>query len=332
MQTLGGPTIAHMQLYTIVWAGDETQGASLDRFHGDLFASSWWSGLAEYGVGAATARGVIVLPAPRPTALDDSSFAPIIDSLVQSGSIVKTADTVVAFYVAPDVAMYDGVSMASFCMSAGGFHSEASTPFIVDLPCAPPQGTSVMDNLTWTDSHEVAESASDPHPNTAPAWQNPWLGGFGEIGDMCNDVPVTIHTVDDAGARDYLVTRYYSGVQAQAGNDPCLPARPGAYFNVGLDPSNIVLATDANGHAQATVQLVPFTHGGTFAMDWFVYTSAPVTTTPLQGTNLPGDVVTLTITTTAGPQAYPTWFTVLVRDPNDPTQWGQEWIASITIN
>src|SRR5581483_10330720 len=183
-------------------------------------------------------------------------------------------------------------------------------------------------------SHEMVEAASDPHPGSNPAWSNPWLGGLGEIGDLCNDIPVEVtFPLGDAGALTYTVTKVYSGVLAMKGGgaDPCYPPLPGPYYNVGVDPSNIVIQTDVNGHGSAKVKLIPFTYGTPFSMDWFIYTTPAATVTPSSGTSKPGDVVIVDITTDAGTQPGATWFTVLIRDPNKPTDYSQEWIASIDI-
>ena len=145
-------------------------------------------------------------------------------------------------------------------------------------------------------------------------------------------IPAHVSFAGDGGAADYVVTKVYSGAAAMTTDmDPCYPPVPGPYYNVGVDPSNIVINTDAAGNGSAQVKLIPFTHGTPFPMDWFIYTSAPAAVSPSSGTSKPGDVVTVSITTTAGPQFGPTWFTVLIRDPNKPTDYGQEWIASITI-
>ena len=68
-------------------------------------------------------------------------------------------------------------------------------------------------------------------------------------------------------------------------------------------------------------------------MVWQAYTYAPgVTITPDHGRSSPGEVVDVTIRTTGGSLMYPTWFIVLTADPAHPRLWGQQWIASITIN
>jgi len=39
----GGPVLKSMQLWTLVWAGDEQLGAEIDAFHAAVFASQYWS-------------------------------------------------------------------------------------------------------------------------------------------------------------------------------------------------------------------------------------------------------------------------------------------------
>src|SRR5581483_3337311 len=47
----GGPVLAAMELYTVVWKGDDALGAKVDAFHAAMLGSQYWtSRLGEYGV------------------------------------------------------------------------------------------------------------------------------------------------------------------------------------------------------------------------------------------------------------------------------------------
>src|SRR4051794_30457943 len=42
MKERGGPILPSMELYTVVWKGNEDIGAKLDQFHGVMLGSDYW--------------------------------------------------------------------------------------------------------------------------------------------------------------------------------------------------------------------------------------------------------------------------------------------------
>src|SRR5258706_8323441 len=103
MTNHGGSVLAAMELYTIVWQGDEPLGADVDAFHQAMLTSSYWtSRLGEYGVGVGSARGVLVIPSPPPSAIDDTQLAQMIVQNVASGTWPPAGpNTVYAYIVSP---------------------------------------------------------------------------------------------------------------------------------------------------------------------------------------------------------------------------------------
>ena len=341
METLGGPVLATPTVYTVVWAGDEALGATIDTFHKNILNTPYWTSVtAEYGVGPGVAAGVIVVPGPRATALDSFSLETVADHLFKDKQFPLNDNTVLDFIIPADIQSIDGVSLDTECQSVGGYHSEFTqtlgVPYIVDLQCPDSSGTAPLDRLTFVDTHEMIETSTDPHIYSSPAWQNPWLGGLGELGDMCNDISyeLTVPDLSNPGTMvSYSVSRAYSAKIAAAGMaDPCEPAVPGPYYNIGVLPSNIMITSDAHGDGSTVVDLVAFTHGHPEMMSWYAFSYFPgITIVPNQGEMTPGETTKVTIHTSGGPQMYPTWFVVMVSNPANgvPTQ---QWIAALTIN
>jgi hypothetical protein len=327
---LGGEPLAAMEVWTVVWKGDETVGEKANQFHRALFGSSYWSThLSEYGVGPAVAKGVIVLGAP-PASLNDPS-GNVFDTLVASligmaatdGSTVPqpNKNTVFAFIVSKASAEPGGYYHTETNSLVSGIH----VPYIVDRQddvhfVTPEQ------YFTWCDSHELAETASNPHPSTHIAWSSPWLPYAGEIGDLCNDIP-TSTTLSDGNS--YMLTRIYSAKAAVArAGDPCQPSL--AYSNVGIVPGEVKVPRGVG--QSVTIQLVPFSYGSAASMHWHLYVDPSYAASPEEGTATPGDPLTVTLTRNRTSPQYPTTLQIWVTDPAKPDAEipQQEWIGAIS--
>ncbi len=92
-----------------------------------------------------------------------------------------------------------------------------------------------LQNVTTTISHELAESATDPFPNTSPAFAATDDADFvwtfetgGEIADMCEYNTDSNYTPPGS---TYMVQRSWSNAAATAGTNPCVPVpMPTPYF------------------------------------------------------------------------------------------------------
>jgi hypothetical protein len=142
------------------------------------------------------------------------------------------------------------------CVDFGGYHWEAAVggttvPFAVIPRCyafpPPPLPTLVgPDFLTVAISHEVAEAASDPFPQSHPGYLASRDTGTAralalgpENGDFCAMVGSV--NPPDIGS---LVTRLWSNASASAGRDPCVPAPGRPYFSVTSDMPDTLDAPD----------------------------------------------------------------------------------------
>jgi hypothetical protein len=132
-----------------------------------------------------------------------------------------------------------------------------------------------IDALTATESHELAESATDPYPNDDPAyaqvdtkhyfWERA-LGG-GEVGDMCAQFPNAFASFEGLA---FTVQRIWSNKNAREGHDPCQPGLPGeVYFN--SMPELKDSATVGSGGTSVTIESVnvPVGSSKTINLDLF---------------------------------------------------------------
>jgi hypothetical protein len=310
----GGPVDAAMQVWTVVWPGYEAAGTSLDAFNALLFRSTYWSQVtAEYGIGAGTTQGVIALSGPLPTSLNGGDFDGLVASLPGSvaldGSIVPPPNESTVF----DFLIPKGTP------AGGYYHSETTgrlpsasgalihVPYIV-MPQDSVGFVSDEDYLTWSQTHELVETATDPHCNTDLAW----YAFQEELADMCNDIPVWT-TMPDQSV--HAVSRIWSVARAAANDgDPCVPGLGGPYANVVSRPAQVLVP---RGGAESTqVTLVPFSYGTGASVHWKLYVSAAYRASPGEGDVAPGDVATLTLTRVG--EALHSTMNVWVTDPSAP--------------
>ena len=235
-------TIPAPEIYTIVWHGDDALGAQVNTFNTWMLGSDYWkTGMKDYGVGAGTPKGVIVLSDDPPTTIDDSALSQLIESSVGSDPAwPKTVDanTIFSFVANPKTTVTMGGSQS--CVVFDGYHSltpNQGIPYLVNAYCLDEQMNPDWSDLTVTMSHEAAEAASDwdlAHNHVYAKNGNqsvPMLGG-GEIGDMCLSLNATIAA---NATTNYTVQRLYSQTAAVANNtEPCLPPDTGTeWFGAG---------------------------------------------------------------------------------------------------
>jgi hypothetical protein len=215
--------------------------------------STWSQQMSEYGVGALTIRPPIVLTGTPPATIDDNSgsVTPFETTLANNTSGNSPAwgaadPSTIYLFVLPQGTQ---INSGGLCCSANagffGYHWEApvggnSVPYAVICNCpnlvqAP---LTALDDVTTTITHELGETATDPFPNTNPAfgfedqahalWEVGTSGG--EVADMCqynSDANTT------PPGSTYKIQRSWSNAAAQAGTNPCVPvpAGDGPYFN-----------------------------------------------------------------------------------------------------
>lgn len=250
----GGAILASPKIVTVTWNDDPNQ-ALLDSFGDAIAQSAYWKATTnEYGVGPATSEHVHIGATAPKTMTDDALVSMIADDVgaaPASGWPANDANTVYVVYV-PE-AMELTSSGANDCNNEDGYHDETQTSSIahivyavVNEGCHDTQD--VVSFTTETASHEMVESATDPHAETDLAWAGfdqdhyaweRWNDKQDELADACE---YFAEANDDEPMPLGWLQRSWSNAGAAAGHDPCVPAPDGAYYNatpLGLDAISV---------------------------------------------------------------------------------------------
>jgi hypothetical protein len=167
--------------------------------------------------------------------IDDSAFGPWLGMHIAHGDLPQPDDqTVYALYFTNTTTIT--LQNATSCSGFGAYHMSAAVPgvgipqvaYAVIPECTffGESATNVFNSVTLAASHELAEAATDPNPETNTAFylhsNDAWLGalsyGGGENGDMCT------YLVDPSVLESgYTVQRIWSNAAAAASKNPCQP-------------------------------------------------------------------------------------------------------------
>ena len=292
------PVQAAPEVWTVVWQGDEAIGAETVDFVDWMLHSDYWTqSLAEYGIGAGSSKGLIVIPSPPPALLGDAELGQLAAMLVSTGQVTANANTEVAFLPAPQTTVTAGGIKS--CVDFLGYHSHNgganSVAYSVTARCDGAAGQAI-DQISDTLSHEVAEAASDPLPRSGIVDVSP---GQQEIADLCEfglDAPVDVPPdATHPTARRYWVQRLYSDMRAADGTiDPCLPVPwDHPYWNVALDPPVVAGAPGSSVGIDARLDV--FAYGDVGTIRW-VASSGSADVQPPTGEAHAGDTIPITIT------------------------------------
>jgi hypothetical protein len=191
----GGPLLGAVEVFTVFWgsawtAAQAELASQLDDFFVFVVSSPLIDQLGEYSVagtqiGYGKRIGRTVVPTDPPAQLtDDDVRNALHDRLAADGDFPQPGPNVLYFvFLPPDVtiAMGGGQSCRAFC----GYHDAigdsifyAVMPYAGCAGCT--AGLSVLDALTNTSSHELAEAITDPVPGAG--WYDDTNG---EVGDIC---------------------------------------------------------------------------------------------------------------------------------------------------
>jgi hypothetical protein len=260
----GGPVLAAPKVLPILFAGD-TGAIDVENFLGGLQNSEYWfDATSEYGVGALTALPSVMMAGTAPATISDAALqAAVVANTSGTNPLWGAADPSTVYLFALPQGTIESDAGGACCTDYGGYHSETTAgavplPYAVICTCPGFDGPgSVLDGRTIAMSHELVESATDPFPNTNPAYLYEddadlvWkIVTGGEVADMCE-------LNEDAffappGSR-YVIQRVWSNAAAAAFQDPCVPERTTApYFNtfpalgtISYGPASHAFATQA---------------------------------------------------------------------------------------
>jgi len=244
----GGARLATPKLIPIYFSNDDTTfTAKVTDFLGKIGASAYWPPpTKEYGVGTPTAAPPVQLVETAPATLTDAQIQTWLAGKLNADDPAfpaADANSLYILYYPSTTSVSDG--QGTSCKDFGGYHGSIAldsahgtkpVAYAVIPRCATFANLTGINVVTGTSSHEIIEAATDPYPQSDPAYSSvdpdhiAWmffLGG-GELGDMCAQFPGVFYKPSDLS---YDVQRSWSNLSAKQGHDPCLPAMPGPYFN-----------------------------------------------------------------------------------------------------
>ncbi len=234
----GGPVIAAPKVVAIVFSGDPLT-ADIDTLTKKIAASQYWKGVgAEYGVGPITVREMIVVNEPAPTTITNEQIeAWLVQKLSTSAFGTPDQNTLYAvFYPAQTTITFEEAgAFGQSCQGYGGYHYEVDVAGkAIGYAVMPRCGG--IDELSVTTSHEYFEWATDPFPNTNPAFNKldddhwAWQAAMiGELSDLCTFLDRDNLKPTEIG---FVVQRHWSNKEALPGGYPCAPVKSSPYFQL----------------------------------------------------------------------------------------------------
>ena len=237
---VGGTFLAVPKVQPILYASD-AGATDVLAFLQELATTSYWAQTtSEYGVGPLTVLPPVMLTAAAPTSVTDAMLeASLASNTSGANPTWGAADpSTIYLFVLPEGTIESDAEGAC-CTDYDGYHYQTdvsvgsrtvTVPYALSCACPGFDGPSVTDlqERTVDMSHELVETATDPFPNSDPAYTQEddadivWtLVTDGEVADMCE-------FNDDANVippgSTYMVQRSWSNAAAARFENPCVPA------------------------------------------------------------------------------------------------------------
>ena len=253
----GGPTLGTPRVWLIFFNyqnNPHPYEAQIKQFTQELAASTgyWSATTSEYLVGQIEYAGFTEITDEAPPAsITSAGIDAWVQAKVGAGMFGGAPDPhtiyTVVYPASTTITMMSGFGSSQSCTSFGGYHTDTSVngtdvPYAVIPTCASFGGLSGVDAVTGPISHEWIEAATDPYPQSNPAYATidadhiVWelVGGGGEVGDMCISEPDAFFAPQEFAADGgtlYSAQRTWSNLLAKASHDPCAPNYAGhPYF------------------------------------------------------------------------------------------------------
>jgi hypothetical protein len=245
---VGGTFLASPKVLPILYASDP--GATdILAFLQELATTSYWAQTtSEYGVGPLTVLPAIMLTDPAPKSVTDAMLESSVASNTSGANPAwGTADpSTIYLFVLPEGTI-EADAEGACCTGYDGYHFQTdvrvgsgvvTVPYALSCACPGFDGPGITDlqERTIDMSHELVETATDPFPDSDPAYTQEddddmvWtLVTDGEVADMCE-------FNDDANVippgSTYMVQRSWSNAAAARFENPCVPVvTTTPYFN-----------------------------------------------------------------------------------------------------
>ncbi len=206
----GGNLLPHVEAQAVflgsAWSTNPTAAAqtgTVNSFLGDLTGGAYMDALtrAGYNVGRGTASAGAVdnRALTSGSTISDASIQAYLKADINAGLVqAPDANRLYIVYVQPNVAVNLGGGQGTTQQGILGYHGAFAGPggktiryAVIAYPGGTAHntsmGTSAIDQLTYTTSHELAEAVTDPDVNYGRlGWYDPRRG---EIGDITEDDP-----------------------------------------------------------------------------------------------------------------------------------------------
>ena len=288
-------------IVTVTWP-NESNADAYENF-GDRIGSSayWQAAVGEYGVGPASSGAsnhVRIKTAPPASFTTDELDRFVATSAsaahrAASSWPAPTGQSIYTLYLPVGTKLDMGGGQDACAIRVGGYHQSTQIDGQEIAYAVIPQCTSnSLDASTRSASHEIGETATDPHPSLDAGWtgfdDNHWAWELfqdrqTENGDMCEFYKDSYYQNTEPNF-PFQVQRLWSNKSASAGHAPCTPAPSGAYFNVTpLALANVTLdMSDLGGSAKQSTRGYHVAVGDTRTIPLGFYSDAPETAWSLE--------------------------------------------------
>ncbi len=245
---VGGRSLAAPKVQPILYASD-AGATDVLAFLQELATTSYWAQTtSEYGVGPLTVLPPVMLTDPAPTSVTDAMLESSLASNTSGATPAwGTADPNTIYLFVLPAGTIEADAEGACCTDYDGYHFQTdvtvgskvvTVPYALSCACPGFDGPRITDlqERTVDMSHELVETATDPFPESDPAYTQEddddlvWtLVTDGEVADMCE-------FNDDANlippGSTYMVQRSWSNAAAARFENPCVPVLTTTpYFN-----------------------------------------------------------------------------------------------------
>ncbi len=197
----GGPLIANVQVFTLFWGSAWSQpdlaalSSQLNQFFQYIVTSPLIDQLAEYSVDAYPigpglfAGSFTLTDQDPPSQVTDQQIQDLLQAQTAGGGNLPAPGPNLLYFVFTPPGVTVDLSGDLSCSAFCGYHSAVgSSLFYAAMPypdCSGCQvGSTDLDSLTVTASHELSEAITDPIPGQGWYWYSD-PNNQGEIGDIC---------------------------------------------------------------------------------------------------------------------------------------------------